>query len=107
MAAERGTARRQLAPRPVVLLAVITGVCLLGDSALYALLPSRLEAFAVTPTGAGWVVERVGVALPLSAAIVLAAVTTLAYGAFAGFWPLFIAHGLWGVSWSFLRLGGY
>jgi MFS family permease len=117
--------KRGLAPRPVIVIAIITGVCLLGDSSLYALLPSRLEAFSVTPTGAGlilginryirivsnsgagWVVQRVGVAWPLAFAVVLASVTTFVYGAASGFWMLFAAHALWGIAWSFLRLGGY
>jgi MFS family permease len=117
--------KRALAPRPVIVIAIITGVCLLGDSSLYALLPSRLEAFSVTPTGAGlilgvnryirilsnsgagWVVQRAGVVWPLTFAVILAAATTFAYGASSGFWMLFVAHGLWGISWSFLRLSGY
>lgn len=117
--------KRGLAPRPVIVIAIITGICLLGDSSLYALLPSRLEAFSVTPTGAGlilginryiriisnsgagWVVQRVGVAWPLAFAVVLAAATTFVYGAASGFWMLFVAHALWGIAWSFLRLGGY
>lgn len=100
-------------------------MCLLGDSALYALLPSRLDAFAVSPTGAGlilgvnryirilsntgagWVVQRVGATWPLAFAVVLGAATTLTYGALAGFWFLLIAHALWGVVWSFLRLTAY
>ena len=108
-----------------MILAVITGICLLGDSSLYVLLPSRLDAFAVTPagaglilginryirivsnSGAGWVVQRTGIAWPVAFAVVLAAATTFVYGAMPGFWPLFIAHGLWGIAWSFLRLGGY
>ena len=119
--APRGT----LAPRPVVVIALITGVCLLGDSALYVLLPAQLEVFAVSPTAAGlvlgvnryiriisnsgaaWIVRRIGAAWPLTAAVVLAGVTTLAYGLFTGFTLLFIAHGLWGLSWSVLRLSGY
>jgi MFS family permease len=125
MSRETDDRRRGLAPRPVIIIAVITGICLLGDSSLYALLPSRLEAFSVTPTGAGlilgvnryirivsntgagWVVQRAGVAWPLAFAVVLASATTFAYGAANGFWALFIAHALWGISWSFLRLGGY
>jgi MFS family permease len=111
--------------RPVVLVALVTGICLLGDSALYVLLPSRLEVFAVTPTGvglilginryirivsnnwAGWVYGRLGFYGPFIGSVLLSVVTTASYGLFIGFWPLFIAHCLWGVSWSFLRLGGY
>lgn len=117
--------RRQLAPRPVVIIALITGLCLLGDSALYVLLPAQLEVFAVSPTAAGlilginryirilsnsgaaWIVHRVGAVWPLAAAVVLAGITTLTYGLFTGFVLLFIAHGFWGLSWSVLRLSGY
>jgi MFS family permease len=109
----------------VVFIALITALCLLGDSALYALLPSRLDAFAISPTGAGlvlgvnryirilsnsgagWIVQRVGATLPLAFAVLLGAATTLAYGALTGFWFLLIARALWGVAWSFLRLTGY
>jgi len=109
----------------VVFIALITALCLLGDSALYALLPSRLDAFAISPTGAGlvlgvnryirilsnsgagWIVQRVGATWPLVFAVLLGAATTLMYGALTGFWFLLIAHALWGVAWSFLRLTGY
>ena len=116
---------RRIAPRPVVVVALVTAVCLLGDSALYVILPSKLDSFAVSPTAvglilginryirvlsntaAGWVFERMGFHGPFLFAIALAAVTTFSYGAFTGFWPLFLAHGAWGISWSLLRLGGY
>ncbi|MDA1035258.1 MAG: MFS transporter, partial [Chloroflexi bacterium] len=109
----------------MVVIALITGVCLLGDSALYVLLPAQLEVFAVSPTaaglilginryiriisnsGAGWLVQRAGVVWPLAAAVVLAGITTLAYGLSTGFLLLFIAHACWGLSWSVLRLSGY
>lgn len=116
---------QRIAPRPVVIIALVTAVCLLGDSALYAILPSKLDAFAVSPTAvglilgvnryirlvsntaAGWAFERMGFHGPFLFAIALAAVTTFSYGFFTGFWPLFLAHGAWGISWSLLRLGGY
>lgn len=109
----------------MVVIALVSAICLFGDSALYVLLPSRLEAFAVTPTGAGLILginryirilsnswagrmyERFGFYPPFTGAVALAVLTTAGYGAFAGFWPLFIAHALWGVAWSLLRLGGY
>jgi MFS family permease len=124
-ASQSATGDERATARPVFIISLITAICLLGDSALYVLLPSRLEVFSVSPTGAGlilgvnryirafsntgagWVVERTGLHWPLAFAIFLAAGTTLGYGLFTGFWALFIAHGLWGISWSFLRLGGY
>ncbi len=113
------------APRPVILVALITSICLMGDAALYVLLPSRLEVFAVTPTGAGLILgvnrfirilsngwastayERFGFFRPFAFSIGLAAITTLSYGLTKGFWALFIAHGVWGIAWSLIRMGGY
>lgn len=115
----------RLAPRPVVVLGAITGACLLGDSSLYVLLPANLAAFGVTPaaaglilgvnryvrlvsnSGAAWTLIRIGAAIPLAIAVMLAGATTLAYGLITGLWLLFIAHGLWGVCWSVLRLSSY
>jgi hypothetical protein len=103
-------ALRYLAPRPVVVVALITALCLFGDSALYVVLPSRLEVFAVTPAGAGfilgisryirvlsnkgagWAFERFGFHGPFVSAVLLAVLTTASYGFFIGFWPLFVAH---------------
>lgn len=122
---QSSNARRPLAPRPVVIVALVTAICLLGDSALYVLLPSRLEVFSVTPTGAGLILginryirilsnhwaskiyEKLGFYRPFAFSILLAAVTTSAYGLFVGFWPLFLAHAAWGGAWSMLRLAGY
>ena len=116
---------RRTSPGPVVVVGLVTAVCLLGDSALYVILPSKLDEFVVTATAAGlilginryirvvsntaagWVFERLGFHGPFVFAIVLASATTLSYGLFTGFWPLFLAHGAWGISWSLLRLGGY
>jgi MFS family permease len=97
---------------------------LLGDSLLYAVLPSRAEAVGV-PVGlvgvilsanrfirllsnpwAGGVCDRLGYARPFAAALLLGALTTAVYGLATGFWLLFFARVLWGVSWSFLRVGG-
>jgi len=122
---QNSKAGRALAPRSVVIVALVTAICLLGDSALYVLLPSQLELFSVTPTGAGlilginryirilsnhWaskVYERLGFYRPFAFSVLLAALTTSAYGLFVGFWALFLAHAAWGIAWSILRLGGY
>ncbi len=113
------------APKPVILVGLITAICLLGDSALYALLPSRFEVFAVTPTGVGIILginrfirilsngwasrayERYGFYRPFAFSIFLAVITTLGYGIGKGLWPLVIAHGTWGIAWSLIRMGGY
>jgi MFS family permease len=113
-----------MVPRPVVLVSAAVALSLLGDSLLYAVLPSQAEAVGV-PVGlvgvilsanrfirllsnpwAGRVCDHLGYARPFTAALLLGALTTAAYGLATGFWLLFFARVLWGVSWSFLRVGG-
>jgi MFS family permease len=115
---------REIVPRPVVLVSAAVALSLLGDSLLYAVLPSQAEAVGV-PVGlvgvilsanrfirllsnpwAGGVCDRLGYARPFTAALLLGALTTAVYGLATGFWLLFLARVLWGVSWSFLRVGG-
>jgi MFS family permease len=115
---------RHLVPRPVALVSAAVALSLLGDSLLYAVLPSQAEAIGV-PIGlvgvllsvnrfvrllsnawAGGVCARLGYGKPFTAALLLGAATTAVYGVVSGFWPLFWARVLWGVSWSFLRVGG-
>lgn len=111
-------------PRPVALVSAAVALSLLGDSLLYAVLPSQAEAIGV-PIGlvgvllsvnrfirllsnswAGGVCARLGYAQPFTAALLLGAATTAVYGLAYGFWALLVARALWGVSWSFLRVGG-
>lgn len=40
-------------------------------------------------------------------AVLLAIISTFSYGVLKGFWLLLLMRILWGVAWSFLRLGGY
>jgi len=106
------------------LVSAAVALSLLGDSLLYAVLPSQAEVIGV-PIGlvgvllsvnrfirllsnswAGSVCDRFGYARPFTAALLLGAATTAVYGMAAGFWLLFGARVLWGVSWSFLRVGG-
>jgi MFS family permease len=115
---------RAIVPRPVVLVSAAVALSLLGDSLLYAVLPSQAEAVGV-PVGlvgvilsanrfirllsnpwAGSVCDRLGYARPFTAALLLGALTTAVYSLATGFWLLFFARVLWGVSWSFLRVGG-
>jgi MFS family permease len=107
-----------------VLVSAAVALSLLGDSLLYAVLPSQAEAVGV-PVGlvgvilsanrfirllsnpwAGSVCDRLGYARPFTVALLLGALTTAVYGLATGFWLLFFARVLWGVSWSFLRVGG-
>jgi MFS family permease len=113
-----------MVPRPVALVSAAVALSLPGDSLLYAVLPSQAEAVGV-PLGlvgvilsanrfirllsnpwAGRLCDRLGYARPFTAALLLGAATTALYGLAYGFWLLFCARVLWGVSWSFLRVGG-
>ena len=103
----------------------VVGLCLFGDSLLYAVLPANLAAFGVGTASvglilsanrfirlvsnslAGNVYNRMGLRLPLTLAVVGTVVSTAAYGLVTGVWPLLLARFLWGVCFSFLRLGGY
>ena len=115
---------KHLVPRPVALVSAAVALSLLGDSLLYAVLPSQAEVIGV-PIGlvgvllsvnrfirllsnswAGSVCDRLGYARPFTAALLLGAATTAVYGMASGFWLLLGARVLWGVCWSFLRVGG-
>lgn len=117
-------ARASAVPSIVARRGVATGLSLLGDSLLYAVLPSRpeLAGLALSEVGlalsanrwirlatnpfAGRVIDRVGAARPFWAALLLAAATTAAYGLGGGVAALIAARCGWGLAWSFLRIGG-
>ncbi|MFQ5860159.1 MAG: MFS transporter [Dehalococcoidia bacterium] len=109
----------------MLLVAGAIGVGIVGDSMLYAVLPARFESFGiqlgmvgvilsanrfirlVTNTLAARVYARFGLYWPFSLAMLGAVVPTASYALVYGFWPLLAARVLWGLSFSFLRLGGY
>ena len=115
----------RLPPRWVVAVSLAVAASILGDSLLYAVLPTihddlGLQAFMVgillsanrfirllTNPIAGWTMARVGVRGPFLAAVFAAALTTAAYTSGLGFAVFLIARLGWGLCWSFLRLGGY
>ncbi|UCF96340.1 MAG: MFS transporter [Spirochaetaceae bacterium] len=111
--------------RRFVLTAVIVALSLLGDALLYALLPSRPEAFGLriwqigillganrfvrllTNELAGRLVQRSHSNRPLYGAIVLGSLITASYALPIGFWGLLAARLAWGACWSLLRVEGY
>jgi MFS family permease len=108
---------------PAHLVALAAALALLGDSALYAVLPaeagrlglSGLEVGLLLSLNrvvrlllnepAGWLLRRRGPREALVLALVLAAATTLAYGRSTGAsFALFLAARLvWGFAWSLVR----
>ena len=110
---------RSTATGRVALAATVMGVSVMGDSMIYAVLPSRLGDFGLTAgvgvglilsanrwirlasnAWAAWVYTRFGLRGPFLASVGLAMVTTAAYGLFQGFWPLFLARIGWGICFS-------
>jgi MFS family permease len=55
---------------------------------------------------AGWIAARIGITLPFVLALGVGAATTFAYGIANGFAALLAARLVWGLCWSFIRLGG-
>ena len=112
-------------PLPVIAVALAVAATLLGDSMLYAVMPSQPEAWALsvpavgvllsanrlirllTNSVAAFVFDRLGPRAPFTFALVLSVVVTLTYGWATAFVVLLIARLAWGTSWSLLRLGGF
>ncbi len=112
-------------PLPVIAVGLAVGATLLGDSMLYAVMPSRPEAWAlsvpavgillsvnrlvrlVTNSVAAWIIERFGQRVPFVAALLLAVAVTLCYGWATAFLVLLVARMGWGLCWSTLRLGAF
>ena len=108
----------------IVIFALITAFCLLGDSMLYIVLPVHFEEAGLSSlweVGIILAVNRI-VRLPLNPcigfvyrhisertgiliAVFLATATTLSYGFIEGFVLWFLARCTWGLAWTLLRLG--
>jgi len=112
--------------RPIVIIAIVTAVCMLGNEMLFIVLPLYWKYFGLTslwqvgvllsanrmiriPINSivGWCYNRIEKRSCIMAAVVLAAASTFSYGMVKGFWLLLIARCLWGIAWSFFRIGGY
>lgn len=112
--------------KQVKLLAVVTAICLMGDSMLYIALPifweevgltslwevglllsiNRLVRLPLSPI-VGWLYARMNIRLGLLLSITFATISTLSYGLLTGFAWWIAMRCLWGVAWTFLRIGAY
>ena len=119
------TGKYGFAPGRVFVVTAIVGAVIMGDSMIYAVLPSNVSAFGVSAGLVGVLLSanrfvrlasnpladrlfrRFGVEKPLAVAVVLSIATTAAYGLGPGFAVLLITRLLWGLCYSILRLGGY
>ena len=109
----------------IVRAALVVSASNLGDSLLYIALPlvystfglsivqvgillsaNRLVRF-VSNTFAGYVYGRKPLKWVLVISIISAFLINLSYGYIGGFLPFLLMRLCWGITWSFLRLGGY
>lgn len=109
----------------VIRAAFVVSLSNLGDSLLYVALPLIHSSFGVTlvqvgillsanrlvrfvsNTIAGYIYGRKPLKWILVASIIAALFINLSYGYIEGFFPFLLMRLLWGITWSFLRLGGY
>ncbi|WP_191562522.1 MFS transporter [Metabacillus idriensis] len=111
--------------RVIVIVSIITALSLLGDSMLYIALPifwreagldsiwqvgillsiNRFIRLPINPI-VGWIYKKISLKTGLIIAIIIGGFTTLGYGLFKGFIAWIILRGLWGIAWSFFRIGG-
>jgi MFS family permease len=110
--------------RHIVIFAVITALCLLGDSMLYIVLPvhyqdmglrslwevgvvlavNRLVRLPLNPC-IGWFYSHVSERAGIFIAVALAVATTFSYGFLPNLAWWILARCVWGVAWTVLRLG--
>ncbi|MDW0118517.1 MFS transporter [Sporosarcina thermotolerans] len=109
----------------IVIVALVTAISLLGDSMLYIVLPlywkeagldsiwqvgillsiNRFIRLPFNPL-VGWLYNKITLKTGLIIAIILGSITTLGYGLFTGFIAWIILRSVWGIAWSFFRIGG-
>jgi DHA1 family multidrug resistance protein-like MFS transporter len=110
----------------VALAATVMALSVMGDSMLYAVLPTRLTEFGlvagagvglllsvnrwvrlVTNSWAAWISRRFGIRWPFLASLALAMMTTAIYALYQGFWPLLAARIGWGLCFSVQQVTTY
>ena len=117
--------KRPSAERLVTIAAATIGLCIVGDSFLYGLLPLEAKNLGIalplvgvllsanrlvrliSNTWASAIFERLGPRTPFILAAVLSLITTALYGVGWGFVVFLLARLGWGIAWSALRQGGY
>lgn len=103
----------------------VIGLCILGDSLMYSLLPLEASALGIplplvgvllsanrlvrlfSNSWASAIFARLGPRRPFWAAAVIGLVSTALYGVGWGFALFLAARLLWGIAWSGLRQGGF
>ncbi len=101
-----------------------TGLSLLGDTALYTVLPTHTEQAGVllaavgillsanrfirlfSNNALGWLCDRWPRRRLFVPALFLGAISTAFYALAVGFWPLLLGRLLWGIAWSGIWVAG-
>ncbi|WP_196604560.1 MFS transporter [Pectinatus haikarae] len=112
--------------RPIIIIALVTAVCLIGDSMLYVVLPTHWQDMGLSSLWQIGIILSVNrlIRLPLNPlvsylyrkisarngiliALLLAISTTAGYGIVNNFYIFILLRCIWGFAWTFLRLGAY
>ncbi|WP_436372009.1 MFS transporter [Cytobacillus sp. BC1816] len=117
--------KNHLSSKPIIIVAIVTALSLLGDSMLYIALPiywentglesiwqvgvllsiNRFIRLPFNPI-ACWIYKHISLKAGLIIAVLLGGFTTIGYGVVEGFTAWVILRALWGIAWSFFRIGG-
>jgi MFS family permease len=117
---------KQLQPASKVkMVALVTAVCLLGDSMLYVVLPIYWKLFGLQSLWEvglllsinrfvripihpliGRYYQRFSIRSGLLISLLITILSTASYGLLSGFWLLLAARCLWGIAWALLKQGG-
>jgi DHA1 family multidrug resistance protein-like MFS transporter len=111
--------------RVLLPLSAAAALSLLGDAALYSVLPSHTAAAGIALSSVGLILgvnrlvrifinspvgalyDRVGRRWPFVIAMGLGVVSTATYALARGFWPLLVARLVWGTAWALIMVGSY
>ncbi len=114
-----------MVPQPLLAVSVTAALSLLGDSMLYAVLPTYYAEWGLPLFGVGLVLsvnrfirllsnplagrwfQRAGPRVPFLTGAVGAVLTTGSYAVVHGLAPFIVSRLAWGCCWSLIRLGGY
>lgn len=117
---------READKKPVIVISLLTAACLLGDSMLYIVLPihwqevglaslwevgillsvNRIIRLPFNPL-VSWLYGRISSRNGVIFAGILATCTTVSYAFIKGFALWLIFRCIWGIAWTFLRLGAF
>ncbi|WP_312855490.1 MFS transporter [Litoribacterium kuwaitense] len=119
------TIKEQMSSKTITIVALVTALSLLGDSMLYIALPIYWQSVGIESLWQvgvllsinrfirlpfnpliGWVYKQISLKTGLIIAVLLGGFTTIGYGVFEGFAAWVLLRALWGIAWSFFRIGG-